>query len=100
MGQTSIYFKIGLSVALTLIISGLVMACGTAAPTPMPRTPTAEVEMAKVPPPTPITPATATPPPAIMAPDDGCVDCHSNQELLIATAKEEEVVEALSEGEG
>jgi hypothetical protein len=35
-----------------------------------------------------------------MAPDDSCVTCHTDQEMLIATADEEEVVEELSEGEG
>ena len=30
----------------------------------------------------------------------GCVECHTDQERLIANAKEEEVGESLSEGEG
>jgi hypothetical protein len=56
--------------------------------------------VAEVPPPTPTLPAEPTPAPAVIAPDDGCVDCHTDQERLIATADEEEVVEELSEGEG
>jgi len=32
--------------------------------------------------------------------DESCINCHTDQEKLIATVKEEEVVEALSEGEG
>jgi hypothetical protein len=66
---------------------------------PLPPTPT-DVQVAVVPPPTPTTEASPTPPPAVIAPDDGCVDCHTDQEQLIATADEEEVVEELSEGEG
>lgn len=32
--------------------------------------------------------------------DQTCVDCHSDEEMLKAVAKEEEVTEELSEGEG
>jgi hypothetical protein len=64
----------------------------TSEPTPVP--------IAVVPPPTPTKVPTPTPPPAIMAPDDGCVACHSSEEMLKETAKEEEVAEVLSEGEG
>ena len=69
-------------------------------PTPVPQPTREGVEVAEVPPPTPTTPAEPTPPPATVAPDDGCVTCHTDQEQLIATADEEEVVETLSEGEG
>ena len=101
MSQRSIYFKMGLTMAFALIAADLIMACGSTPP-PMSNPPTAqpEAEVAVVPPPTPTIPATATPPPAIIAPDDGCVECHSNQEMLQATAEEEVVVESLSEGEG
>jgi hypothetical protein len=58
------------------------------------------VEVAVVPPPTPTTEATPTPPPATIAPDDGCVECHTNDKKLQAVAEEEEEVEELSEGEG
>jgi hypothetical protein len=32
--------------------------------------------------------------------DQACVDCHTDKETLTAVAKEEEIEEALSEGEG
>ena len=80
MSQTSKYLKIILIGTLSLVVSGLAMACGSS--------------------PAPTTPASPTPPPAIIAPDDGCVECHTDQEKLIANATEEEVVEELSEGEG
>ncbi len=95
------YFKIGLAMALTFIISSIIMACGsTPALVSNPPEEEASVEIAVVPPATPTTAPTNTPPPAIMAPDDGCVVCHSDQEMLVATAKEEDVLEELSEGEG
>ena len=101
MGQTSKYLKLVLIGSLSLVVSGLVMACGSApASTPVPQPTRDADEVAVVPPPTPTTPASPTPPPAIIAPDDGCVECHTDQEKLIANAKEEEVVESLSEGEG
>ncbi|RMF03876.1 MAG: hypothetical protein D6768_04820 [Chloroflexi bacterium] len=99
MNPRSHTFKI--AVALVLLLAGLLTACGATPPAkPEPRPEPEKVEVAVVPPPTPHTPATPTPPPAIIAPDDGCVNCHTNPEQLIATAKEEEVVESLNEGEG
>ena len=59
-----------------------------------------EGEVAVVPPATPTAPITPTATPVLIPPDDSCVDCHTDQEKLIANAKEEEVVESLSEGEG
>lgn len=101
MGQTITYFKFILMAVFGLALGVLVAACnGAPAPTPMPLPTQPQGEVAVVPPPTPTAVATPTPPPAIIAPDDGCVECHSNQEQLIATADEEEVVESLSEGEG
>jgi hypothetical protein len=101
MSQMSKYLKIILIGTLGLVVSGLAMACGSSpAPTPVPQPTRDADEVAAVPPPTPTTPASPTPPPAIIAPDDGCVECHTDQEKLIANAKEEEVVESLSEGEG
>jgi hypothetical protein len=123
MSQTSIVFKLGLIMALALIAAGIMMACETipvpltttdspaateieqaeaapASPTTADGSPTAEAELADVPPPTPTTPPSPTPTPVVIAPDDGCENCHTDKEQLIATAKEEEVVEELSEGEG
>jgi len=97
------YIKLTIIMAILLVSAGAIMACG-ATPTPLPVLPTEKIEedvqVAVVPPPTPTTPATPTPPPAIIAPSDGCEDCHTNQERLIATGDELEVVEELSEGEG
>jgi hypothetical protein len=101
MTQISRYLRLIVISALILLLAGLVMACGgMPAPTPEPRPTQDKGEVAIIPPPTPTTPASPTPPPAIIAPDDGCVDCHTDQEKLIATADEEEVGETLSEGEG
>ena len=78
MSQTSKYSKIVLIAGLSLVLGGLVMACGTIpAPTPVPQPTRDGVEVANVPPPTPTTPAEPTLPPAIIAPDDGCVECHT-----------------------
>lgn len=100
MSQILRYLKMSVVGAVVLIVAGLFMGCG-AAPTPIPLPPTpTDVQVAVVPPPTPTREASPTPPPAIIAPDDGCEGCHTDQEQLIATADEEEVVEKLSEGEG
>lgn len=79
---------------------GIVASCGGTPAVPTPPPTPEDVQVAVVPPPTPTAPATPTPPPAILAPDDGCVTCHTDDEMLKATADEEEVAEALSEGEG
>jgi len=104
MGQNkSSYLKIGILIVLTLVIAGLIMACGST-PTPLPLQPEEKVEenvkVAEVPPPTPTTAPTPTPTPVVIASSDSCESCHTDKEQLIATADEEEAVEELSEGEG
>jgi hypothetical protein len=101
MKQLSTYLKPTLLLLLLgVVVAGGVMACGQVQTVPTPIPTPEHVQLAVVPPPTPTVPATPTPPPAVLAPDDGCVTCHTDQEMLIATADEEEVVEELSEGEG
>ena len=94
------YFKFTLIALLSLSIAALFMACGAAPATPAPQPEPEEIQVAVVPPATPAKPAVPTPPPAIMAADDGCVACHSSEETLKETAKEEMIGESLSEGEG
>jgi hypothetical protein len=100
MSLTPSYFKWGVLSTLILAVAGLVMACGPTAPTPLPRATQERGQLAEVPPPTPTMPATPTEIPALTAPDDSCVSCHTNKEQLVATGDEEEVGESLSEGEG
>jgi len=93
------YFKFAFTAALSVVAVGLMAGCGsTSPPTPIPLPTPENVQVAVVPPATPTT--APTPPPAVLAPDDGCVTCHTDQAMLQETAKEEEVVEPLSEGEG
>jgi hypothetical protein len=102
MSHTAHYLKSSVVAAFILLTSGwAIAACSTTpAPTPIPRPTRSEVEVALVPPPTPTTPASPTPSPVILAPDDSCEDCHTDQERLIASADEMKVAEVLSEGEG
>jgi small neutral amino acid transporter SnatA (MarC family) len=99
MSQTSKIVKFISGGALVVLAAATMLACAET-PKPRPRPQSQETRAAVVPPPTPATEASPTSPPAIIAPDDGCVTCHTNQETLIATAKEEEAGEVLSEGEG
>jgi hypothetical protein len=101
MSHKTIPLKSIILAALALITGGLIAACASPPPTPPPpRVRPTNVTVAVVPDPTPTTPPTPVPTPILLAPDDSCVECHTNQEMLIATAKEEGVVEELSEGEG
>ncbi len=101
MSQMPRFLKSSIVVTLFLSIGGLTVACGVAPePTPSLHPVYERGEVAMVPPPTPTTPVSPTPAPALLAPDDACVSCHTNQEQLVANAKEEEVKEELSEGEG
>ncbi|MDM8529358.1 hypothetical protein QUF58_14280 [Anaerolineales bacterium HSG24] len=99
MFQQFRYFKLIITISLIMLISGLIMSCSSI-PTPIPATPTKKAKVAAVPPPTPTTPAIPTPTPAILAPDDSCVNCHSDEAQLVLTSTKEEVEEELSEGEG
>jgi hypothetical protein len=100
MRQLPRYLTPSVVMTLFLLIAGWVIACGPTAPVPTPRPIQEGGEVAQVPPPTPTTPASPTETPALLAPDDSCVSCHTNQEQLMATAEEEEIKEELSEGEG
>lgn len=80
----------------TLVL--LIGACGPAV-TPAPtETATLPPPTETAVPPTPTTEPTATPTEVVIA--DYCVNCHTDKEKLIATAKEEVVVEKESEGVG
>ena len=102
MNQFSPYLKIAITMVISVTAVGLMAGCGggITPATPMPLPTPEEVQVAVVPPATPTTAPSPTPPPAILAPDDGCVTCHTDQAMLQKTAKEETVVEPLSEGEG
>ncbi|MDM8531241.1 hypothetical protein QUF63_08710 [Anaerolineales bacterium HSG25] len=100
MFQQFRYFKPIITISLIMLISGLIISCGSTSSIPIPATPTKEVEVAVVPPPTPTTPAVPTSVPAILAPDDSCVNCHSDEVQLLLTSATEEVEVELSEGEG
>ena len=99
MSQTSKILKLISGGALVVLAVATLLACAET-PKPRPRPQSEETRAAVVPPPTPATEASPTSPPAIIAPDDGCVTCHTSQETLQATAKPDEVAEVLSEGEG
>ena len=102
MSQTGKKFKFIVLSVFTIVMSSLMMACSGAVPTaPPPRVQPPGVEVAVVPAPTPAPPAEPVPTPVLLAPDDGCVECHTNQEMLVDTGDPEEAdAESLSEGEG
>lgn len=102
MSQTRKKLKFITLSVFVIAMSWLMMACSGAVPTaPPPRIQPPDVEVAVVPAPTPTTPAEPVPTPVLLAPDDGCVECHTNQEMLVDTGDPEETdAESLSEGEG
>jgi hypothetical protein len=50
--------------------------------------------------PSPTAVASPMPSPTVVVSNDSCLSCHTDEEQLLATAREEVVVESLSEGEG
>ncbi len=103
MSRITTLLKFIVFIAASLFIIGALMVNGNNQPKPQP-TPLNQLpqaELASVPPATPTVPVEAAPAAALPAPDDGCVECHTNQETLIETAADEtEDAESLSEGEG
>lgn len=75
-------------------------ACNNTPPKPTPFTRSTDIEIARVPPATPTVAPEAVATAVTVPSDEGCVKCHTDEEMLKATEKEEEVVETLSEGEG
>lgn len=130
MNQIPHILKPSMIAVCTLAIAGLVMACGTTSPATPAAQAEKTIEVAEAPSPTlavvasptvQSSPTTAPSPtssptpttvpsptvapsptlsPTVVASNDSCIQCHTDKEQLIATAKEEEVVEKLSEGEG
>ena len=100
MSQTQSMKRI-LIVALLVMAGSVLAACGSKpVPVPSPRPKPTDVTIAVAPDPTPTTAPTPVPTAVLLAPDDGCVECHTSDAMLQETAKEDVVVESLSEGEG
>jgi hypothetical protein len=103
---------IGVVVVVGLLLLGSIALSGCAQPTAVVAVPpTATVfappptrALPELPPPTPAALEFPLPPPERPASqpvsDQTCVDCHTDKERVQALAKEEEVAEELSEGEG
>lgn len=84
-----------------IFIIALTGACSSSPPIPTPRSnDRSNIEIADVPPPTPTLAPEATPTAVLPASDESCFSCHTDDGKLQETAKPEEVVESLSEGEG
>ncbi len=90
-----------ISLLLGIFVVALTGACSSSPPVPTPRThDRSNIEVANVPPPTPTIAPEATPTAVLPASDESCLSCHTDDGKLQETAKPEEVVESLSEGEG
>ncbi len=90
-----------ISLLLGLSIAVLTGACSSSPPIPTPRVrDRSDIEIANVPPPTPTLAPEATPTAVLPASDESCLSCHTDDGKLQETAKQEETVESLSEGEG
>jgi len=98
-------------IGLVIVLGGLAVGCVESNPiVPVPPTPTVADPISPkrpdfAPTPTPATrnfplPAATLLPIAARPSSQNCVDCHTDVEMLKAVAKEPEVVESLSEGEG
>lgn len=90
---------------LVAVVSPTALSTPTTAPSPTSSaTPTTVPSPTSSPTPTTVPSPTVAPSPTssptVVISNDSCIQCHTDKEQLIATAKEEEVVEQLSEGEG
>jgi hypothetical protein len=86
--------KVPIVAVFAVLVIGLLLVYGT---------PEAEAEIAAAQTTTSTPAVTPSPQPSATPAaisNESCINCHTNQEQLKATAKEEVVVENLSEGEG
>lgn len=92
--------RFSIFIVVSIFLFTALTACANTPPTPAPRVRPADIEVANVPPATPTVAPEAIATAVSVPTDEGCVKCHTDEEMLKATEKEEEVVESLSEGEG
>ena len=104
MNITRALVFLGLLVVATFVVTFAACGAPQAADTPIPAQPT---QAATRPPDTAVAPtqATTAPPPTednpvAEGPDANCIDCHTDQERLMAVAKVVQETEDLSEGDG